>query len=50
MLMTIFVLSLIGAGVLVYRLRKERGQKPEPIRIPIEDDQRRIPRRINRYR
>ncbi|GEM_PF-1309152 len=50
MLTTIIVLSLVGAGVLVYRLRKEHEQKPEPIRIPIEDDQRLIRRRNYRGR
>jgi hypothetical protein len=50
MIMTIVVLTLVGAGVLVYRLRKEHEQKPEPIRIPIEDDERLIRRRIRRNR
>ena len=47
MLTTIFVLTFIGAGVLVYRLRKGRKQKLQPIRIPVEDER---SRRMRRYR
>jgi hypothetical protein len=50
MLTIIFVLTFIGAGVLVYRIRNERKQKPQPIRLPVEDERRRMMRRYRNRR